>query len=983
MVKNSLKSLLDKFPYFLNKNEGSNFFKVQNVNNESLKLVYNDLFQVYESFHLNKRLLVWKEQTEPYNYHINFVANYPNLKSVKIYKNNEAIYIQQYPEEDEVDSFEWTYICWYGKSNIPRNNVYICNTCEELYPTMELYNYEQIYFSEETPDACHFCSGHDFHTTNVFRCEDCGEIYFSDNPPATCPGCNHTNITQVYAYKCSKCGQIYIGQDSPELCETCGTRAELDLNTLINFNDEDIQINDNSMSFDEVIFREETEIATSTRIVRASFDDEVIVEPYLTVVSDDESFDEDIVPAEISKDEVLKINIPKIPTDRFIIEVETWDEYSLVKGFPENDISKGDEFDHDPSLDEFGALNQIPRKEYIELVNTDLYHLTEPPYNDRLSEDDYHYMNRIIEYNLRLFNTPAPVLEIWKLYGLEATLLNRERLLLKLFDVKKHNSSNNQKDTDLVECWIPEAWEHKDKFHECSVDLGTYFFAEVDTVQPVPWQNVYVDFKILNSLAREVDIDYTVDIYHYLFDDAETSKTLLAQGYEEDNAIISYKVFNSNKLNVLRFEAHDTQGNTIGTSEIYIKVRGCNDGDWYVASNGNDTTGDGSSARPFRTISKALSVVNNALDLIVIKGNITLNDAASIPVVNVPCTLMGCENASITSNYQRQFFHINGERDIKVRLVNLTLRNEDLVSTVNTVEFNNQNNNFTNFETVTIHGGKVILTANINTTNVYPYDYVNITGDLKTKEGTPLADKKLSLTLEDGTVIGEITTDSNGTFDEWIKLELDEDVNSFKLQLIFDNDNFITNTQEWDMTVKTVPRYKVSIGETVTLISNGHTPGATVNFYDTDGTIVGTTTADNTGKATLTYTPSWGTHTIFTYINGDSGQIAGEWIVLNYTDINTLSSTQFVSGISFSSNGDFNVTKKTITKIADMDGLLLDLEFTDTLKYTDTYYELDTSKYTAEELNGTDITIEEISILQQAVVDIEVDDYGHVKLIRL
>ena len=148
MVKNSLKSLLDKFPYFLNKNSDRNFYKVEWVNNESLKHLYNDLFLIYESFHLNKRLLVWKEQEENYNYKVCFVANYPNLKSVKIYKNDELIYLQEYNEEEEADLFEFCYKCWYGKSNIPETKVFICTECEELYHQGLLHDYEQIYHAQ-------------------------------------------------------------------------------------------------------------------------------------------------------------------------------------------------------------------------------------------------------------------------------------------------------------------------------------------------------------------------------------------------------------------------------------------------------------------------------------------------------------------------------------------------------------------------------------------------------------------------------------------------------------------------------------------------------------------------------------------------------------------------------------------------------------------------------------------------------------------
>ena len=118
MVKNSLNDLLDKFPYFLNKSKDSNFYKVQWVNNENFKDLYNSLFKVYESFHLTKKLLVWKEQDKPYDYRINFVANYPNLKSVKIYKNDNLIYLKEYLEEDEADYFNFTYTCDYLNSFI-------------------------------------------------------------------------------------------------------------------------------------------------------------------------------------------------------------------------------------------------------------------------------------------------------------------------------------------------------------------------------------------------------------------------------------------------------------------------------------------------------------------------------------------------------------------------------------------------------------------------------------------------------------------------------------------------------------------------------------------------------------------------------------------------------------------------------------------------------------------------------------------------
>ena len=53
--------------------------------------------------------MIWKEQTEPYNYNINFVVNYPHLKSISCYKNDDLIYTEQYLEESNAGSFIYSY----------------------------------------------------------------------------------------------------------------------------------------------------------------------------------------------------------------------------------------------------------------------------------------------------------------------------------------------------------------------------------------------------------------------------------------------------------------------------------------------------------------------------------------------------------------------------------------------------------------------------------------------------------------------------------------------------------------------------------------------------------------------------------------------------------------------------------------------------------------------------------------------------------
>ena len=104
-----MQTLLEMFPYFLDKNETSNFFKSQSVSNAQFQGIWNSLMEVYESFHLQKRCLIWKGQYEPYQYTINFVINFPNLKSINLYKNDELIYSEYFNYEDKVHNFIYSY----------------------------------------------------------------------------------------------------------------------------------------------------------------------------------------------------------------------------------------------------------------------------------------------------------------------------------------------------------------------------------------------------------------------------------------------------------------------------------------------------------------------------------------------------------------------------------------------------------------------------------------------------------------------------------------------------------------------------------------------------------------------------------------------------------------------------------------------------------------------------------------------------------
>ena len=79
MPKNILKKLMDMLPYFLNKNEYSNLVKSQTVTNNMFKDLYQSLRDTYDSFHLEKKCLIYKEQRTDFDYTMHFLCNVPLL----------------------------------------------------------------------------------------------------------------------------------------------------------------------------------------------------------------------------------------------------------------------------------------------------------------------------------------------------------------------------------------------------------------------------------------------------------------------------------------------------------------------------------------------------------------------------------------------------------------------------------------------------------------------------------------------------------------------------------------------------------------------------------------------------------------------------------------------------------------------------------------------------------------------------------------
>lgn len=470
-----------------------------------------------------------------------------------------------------------------------------------------------------------------------------------------------------------------------------------------------------------------------------------------------------------------------IPTEKYTITIETWDEYTTTKGFPENPIIVGDEYDHDYSLDAFGEYFRCPRRTYNE-VKTSQYSDTIPAYDNQVTEDDYHYMQRLLYYATHLNDTPLPVLEIFKLFSItDAQLLNRSRLICRMTDTSKHleNGVYNRG-------WIPQRWEHKDRWCEgLSDDL--FLFANVNNNNLLEGQKFNFTFKILNSKGEEV---YNNNSYNTISETIieESEKPYIIVPYKNNKLFKEGLFLNSNETWSLKTEdinntdsafifkcfktIEDAQKDTtpdliihendLTSEEIYITVKGCNSADWYVdAENGNDTNNGNSKTTAFKTLKQALSHVEGEKNIISL-----LNGTYNLTPENITenTTITSCPeyNPIITCN-DPTFFRVYQNASLTLKNIRLNYKCCDLYSKFTV--FRNENN--VNYPlNVKVNSKFCLISTSIvlnkpSETEWEAFTEYLLTGELMSTEDVSGETVKL---LRNNVVVDETTVDNTGAF---------------------------------------------------------------------------------------------------------------------------------------------------------------------------------------------------------------------------
>lgn len=168
-----------------------------------------------------------------------------------------------------------------------------------------------------------------------------------------------------------------------------------------------------------------------------------------------------------------------IPYSNFKLIVDTYDEYHYEKGYPENNIIQGNEYDHDTALDKLGKLLGVERYKHIEVGESDLYK-TLPSYFDGATEDDYYYQERIKDYVSRFGVTSLPQLDFWKRFGYDVEMYNRKRLLVNQGGVE-----------DLKDCWV---YDKNSDLYCCFIDCDN-IDSIVDTSRSIISSSVRLELE--------------------------------------------------------------------------------------------------------------------------------------------------------------------------------------------------------------------------------------------------------------------------------------------------------------------------------------------------------------------------------------------------------------------------------------------------------------------------------------------------------
>ena len=403
MRYDNYEATLRSFPHWYDKSYDSNFSKTVRVLNHQ----YHDKYQKIRALDYAKRLIkpirIHKEQAKEYEYDIVCEVDLPNLKEVNFYVNptvdNEENILdyekkitKHYVDDGSNNKYFFRYKGDTRRKWADKNQIFIDEYDNNDYALIDdigehnILPLDTFILEVLTYDDYHWLKGFPENDN-----EDLYRIYQE-----------HKSYTDYLTFEIKK------------------------------QNIRTIQIlKDNETVYEEDLYKKQTtgqliyHDYQQSQVVADTTEDVLVADPdkdqyVIRVILKDEDFDEN---------HTLKPNFDLLITLYDKNNPYCQDNDKVVhKRYTGNEKTNYDCFTHDYSLDMIGKWWNVPRLN-LHPPSEIFYYKTYPSYNNRLTEDDYHYQNRILTYIEKYNNELFPVLELWKNYQVWGSLRNRKDIL--------------------------------------------------------------------------------------------------------------------------------------------------------------------------------------------------------------------------------------------------------------------------------------------------------------------------------------------------------------------------------------------------------------------------------------------------------------------------------------------------------------------------------------------------------------------------
>lgn len=412
MKYDNYEDTLRSFPHWLDKNPYSNFSKVIKVINRQYLDKYHKVKCLEFAERLIKPFTIHKEQENLYEYSIISEVMLPNIKTVNFYVNpvvddyeNILSYEKCFTEEYKDDGYNDHYLFQYDGDTRKR----WANNETTPIDDMNYDDYHIVLDSAEKPII-----PMDNFILEVITYDDYRWLKgFPEN--------DNTDLYRIY-----KETQSYTKYLTFEIKKQNIKKIQIFKDNELIFEEDFFIINENG----SIIYND----YKPSQVVNNPNTDVMVADPdkknyTLRVLLTPEDYDDE---GNIKSNFDLYVitydlNNPNCP------------QYDKInhKRYNGNDKTNYDCFTHDYSLDMIGTYWNIPRLEFqsanyenqCDKLNNNYYSQTYPPYNDRLTEDDYHYQNRMQTYIQGYNKVLFPVLELWKNYQVWGDLRSRKDIL--------------------------------------------------------------------------------------------------------------------------------------------------------------------------------------------------------------------------------------------------------------------------------------------------------------------------------------------------------------------------------------------------------------------------------------------------------------------------------------------------------------------------------------------------------------------------